>query len=142
MTLLSLRPKSMYIQGIPRTFLRRTKEDFFQKELELIGQQSVTNAEVYAQGTGADANIFGYQDRYAEYRHTPSGVSGEFRSLLNFWHMARSFASLPVLNGDFTNCDPGKRNFAVQTNNIAWVMVNHNIQARRVVGHQTIGRLL
>lgn len=142
MTLLSLRPKTMYIQGMPRTFLRRTKEDFFQKELELIGQQSVTNAEVYAQGTGADANIFGYQDRYAEYRHTPSGVSGEFRSLLNFWHMARSFASLPVLNGDFTNCDPGKRNFAVQTNNIAWVMVNHNIQARRVVGHQTIGRLL
>lgn len=141
-SLLSLRPKSMYIQGIPRTYLKRTKEDFYQKELEQIGQQSVTNAEVYMQGTGADANVFGYQDRYAEYRHTESSVHGDFRSTLNFWHMARSFASLPVLNGNFTDCDPGKRNFAVQTNNVCWVMVNHNMQARRMVGHNTIGRIL
>lgn len=142
MSLLSLRPKSMYIQGIPRTYLKRTKEDFYQKELELIGQQSVTNAELYMQGTGADANVFGYQDRYAEYRHTESSVHGDFRSTLNFWHMARSFAALPVLNGNFTDCDPGKRNFAVQTNNVCWVMVNHNMQARRMVTNNTIGRIL
>lgn len=142
MTMLSLRPKSMYIQGIPRTYLKRTKEDFYQKELELIGQQSITNAELFMNGTATDAQIFGYQDRYNEYRHTESSVHGDFRSTLNFWHMARSFAALPVLNGSFIECDPGKRNFAVQTNNVAWVMVNHNIQARRLVGHQTIGKIL
>lgn len=142
MTLLSLRPKSMYIEGIPRTYLKRSKEDFYQKELELIGQQPVYNSEVYMQGTAADAETFGYQDRYAEYRHTESSIHGDFRSTLNFWHMARDFASLPTLNGDFTNCDPGRRNFAVQTNDVCWVMVNHNMQARRMVGNRVIGRIL
>lgn len=142
LTLLSLRPRSMYIQGLPRTYLKRTKEDFFQKELELIGQQEVTNAEVFADGSSTDDDVFGYQDRYAEYRHNESCISGEFRTILNYWHMARSFSAVPVLNGDFINCDPGKRNFAVQTNNVCWVMVNHNMQARRMVGNQTIGRIL
>ena len=141
MTLMSLRPKSMYIQGIPRTYLRRTKEDFWQQELEQIGQQTVTNAEVFMNGTATDAQVFGYQDRYAEYRHSESQVSGDFRSTLNFWHMARSFASLPTLNGNFTDCDPGKRSFAVQTNDVCWVMVNHDMKARRLVGKKTIGRI-
>lgn len=142
MTLLSIRPRSMYVQGLPRTFTRRTKEDYYQKELELIGQQQVFNRELFMAGTAADNNIFGYQDRYAEYRHENSKVSGEFRGLLNYWHEGRIFASQPTLNQSFVECDPGKRIFAVQTNDTCWCMVNHNIQARRMVGHQTIGRIL
>nr|DAO69174.1 MAG TPA: Major capsid protein [Microviridae sp.] len=75
-TLLSIRPRTMYINGIQRTWSRRTKEDYFQQELERIGQQQIFNREVFAAGTAADALTFGYQDRYSEYRHQPSGVSG------------------------------------------------------------------
>lgn len=130
---ISVKPKTIYAQGIPRTFNRRVKEDFFQKELQHIGQQEVLNKELYAAHTTPDG-IFGYQDRYDEYRRTESTIAGEFRStLLNYWHMARIFASEPALNADFIKSVPTKRINAVQTNDVLWVMVNHSIQARRLV---------
>jgi len=63
------------------------------------------NKEIYAQGTSADADVFGYQERFAEYRYKPSQVSGLFRSdaagTLDSWHLAQDFGSLPVLGPDF-----------------------------------------
>ena len=121
----------MYPQGLFRHFNRRTKEDFWQRELEHIGQQEVLNKELYAAHATPDG-VFGYQDRYDEYRRSESRVSGEFRdSTLNFWHMARIFASDPALNATFVACEPTKRINAVQTNDVLWCMVNHNMQARR-----------
>lgn len=141
-TLLSIRPRSMYMDGLNRTWSRRTKEDYYQKELELIGQQEVFNREIFAQGTAADADVFGYNDRYSEYRHQYSGINGEFRTLLDYWHLARKFSSLPVLNESFIECDPAKRVFAEQTQHSCWIMVSHSIQARRLVGKNTIGRVI
>lgn len=142
-TMLSIRPRSMYVDGIARTWSKRTKEDYYQKELELIGQQEIFNREVFHDGTVAEDGVFGYNDRYAEYRHEYSNVSGEFRTTeLDFWHLARKFQSAPVLNKSFIECDPSKRIFAEQTNHSCWIMVSHSIQARRLVGHQTIGRVI
>lgn len=129
---LSVKPKTMYSQGIFRTWNRRTKEDYYQKELEHIGQQEVYNKEVYAPHTTPDG-IFGYQDRYDEYRRTESTVSGEFRTVLNFWHMAREFSSDPALNATFVKSVPTERTFAVPANDVLWIMANHNIQARRLL---------
>lgn len=141
-SLLSLRPRSMYTDGVARTWSRRTKEDYYQKELELIGQQEIYNREVYADGSAADAEVFGYQDRYSEYRHSYSSIAAEFRTLLDYWHLARKFVSLPVLNQSFIECDPTKRIFAEQTQHSCWIMASHSIQARRLVGKKTIGRII
>ncbi|MEM2002689.1 MAG: major capsid protein [Candidatus Methanomethylicaceae archaeon] len=131
MSLLSVRPKTIYQQGLPRTFNRRTKEDFWQRELEHIGQQEVLNKELYAPHSEPDG-VFGYQDRYDEYRRQESNVHGEFRTTaLDFWHMGRIFASEPVLNGDFVTSTPTKRINAVQTEDVLWIMARHSIQARR-----------
>ena len=97
-TLLSVRPRTMYQNGITRPWRRRTKEAYYQKELELVGQQEISNAEIYSDGTANDELVFGYQDRYSEYRHTQSGVSGDFRGVLDYWHLGRKFSALPVLN--------------------------------------------
>lgn len=142
MTLLSVRPQSMYVTGLDKTWSRRTKEDYYQQELERIGQQAVLNKELYWQNAAADDNTFGYQDRYAEYRHQYSGIAGNFRTTLNYWHLARIFGALPTLNQSFTDCTPGKRIFAEQTAHSLWVMANHNIQARRAVGQRGVGRVL
>jgi len=131
-TLLSVKPRTMYAQGLPRTWSRRTKEDYFQKELQHIGQQEVYNREVYFAG-GAEDGVFGYQDRYDEYRRTESGIAGEFRSTLDFWHYARLFSSAPTLNSDFVQSNPTKRVNAVQSNDVLWIMANHSMQARRLV---------
>lgn len=132
-TLLSVRPKTIYTQGLWRHWNRRTKEDFWQKELEHIGQQEVLNKEVYAAHTSPN-DTFGYQDRYDEYRRQESSVAGEFRtSVLDYWHMARSFGSSPALNQTFVECVPTDRIFAAQENDTLYVMANHSIQARRLV---------
>lgn len=131
-SLLSVKPKTMYSQGQRRMFNRLTKEDYWQKELQFIGQAPVLNKEIYSLGASPDAT-FGYQDRYDEYRRIESGLAGDFRTTLNFWHMAREFASAPSLNDAFVTSTPSKRNFAVQTNDVLWTMANHNIQARRMV---------
>jgi hypothetical protein len=131
-TLMSVKPKTIYSQGLQRHWNRRTKEDFFQKELQHIGQQEILNKEIYA-GHTTPEGVFGYQDRYDEYRRTESTIAGEFRTNLDFWHYARIFASDPVLNGDFIKAVPTKRVNAVQDAHVLWVMANHSIQARRLV---------
>lgn len=131
-TLLSVRPKTIYAQGLPRHWNRRTKEDFWQEELQYIGQQEVQNKEVYAAHASPD-DTFGYQDRYDEYRRIESTIGGEFRTTLDTWHFARIFGSSPALNADFVNCVPPERPFADQTSDLLWIMANHSIQARRMV---------
>lgn len=131
-SLLVARPKTIYASGIARHWNRRTKEDFWQKELEHIGQMEILNKEVRANHASPDG-IFGYQDRYDEYRRIPSGIAGEFRTTLNYWHFARQFASDPALNADFVKCVPVETPFAVPSEDVLQIMARHSIQARRLV---------
>lgn len=132
-TVVSVKPKTIYASGLIRHWNRRVKTDFWQKELEHIGQQAVLNKEVYAAHASPDAT-FGYQDRYDEYRRNESTIAGEFRSTtLDFWHMARIFGSTPALNSTFVSCVPTKRNFAVTTEDCLYIHAKHSMQARRLV---------
>lgn len=139
MSMFSCKPRTMYMQGLHRFHTRSTKEDLWQRELEMIGQQEVLQQEVYALGSGTRETVFGYQDRYDEYRRLESSVHGEFAtSTLNHWHFARSFASAPALNADFVKSVPTDRTFAVPSEDVLYVMANHSIQARRFL--QRTGR--
>lgn len=99
-----------YQQGLNRMWSRSSRYDFYWPVLSNIGEQSVLNKEIYAQGTSADDEVFGYQERYGEYRYFPSQISGLFRSsnpaTLDFWHLSQDFASLPALNSDFIEENP------------------------------------
>lgn len=132
LSLMSVKPKTMYSQGLPRTWNRRIKEDFWQPELQHIGQQEVLNKEVYAAHAQPDG-VFGYQDRYDEYRRQESTIAGEFRTTLDFWHMARTFSSSPALNSTFVTSVPTERVFAVPSADVLWIEAKHSIQARRKV---------
>lgn len=131
-TLIHSKPKTIYANGLSRHWNRRTKEDFFQKELQHIGQQEVLNKEVYAAGPSPNGT-FGYQDRYDEYRRTESGIAGEFRDTLKHWHFARQFSSAPALNANFVKCVPNENPFAVPSADVLYVMARHSVQARRIV---------
>lgn len=131
-TLMSARPKTIYSQGLFRTWNRREKEDFWQQELQHIGQQEVKNKEIYAAGASPEATL-GFQDRYDEYRRMESSVAGEFRSTLNYWHMAREFSSAPALNNAFVECIPTNRIYQATTADQLYVMVNHHIKAKRLI---------
>lgn len=133
LSLLSVRPQAIYADGLPRTFTRTTKEDFWQKEFETIGQQEVFYKEVrFAHAT--PNGIFGYQDRYDEYRSEPANIAGEFRTVLDHWHFARLFSSDPALNSSFVRCEPADdRVFAVPSQDVLYIMAKHSVQARRLV---------
>lgn len=131
LSFMMIRPKAIYSQGVPRFWLKRVKEDFWQRELEHIGQQEVYTKELY--GSASADTVFGYQNRYDEYRQHWSSISGEFRSILDYWHMARIFSNEPVLNADFISAVPTERIFAAQQNDQLYCMVNHSIQARRLM---------
>lgn len=127
-----VKPKAIYSNGLARHFNRRVKEDFFQKELQHIGQQEILNKEVYAAHSQPNGT-FGFQDRYREYREMFSSIAGEFRTTLDFWHFARQFSSDPALNNTFIRCTPTEEPFAVPSANTLYMMARHSIQARRIV---------
>lgn len=132
-SLLSVKPKTIYTTGLPRMWSRATKEDYFQKELQFIGQQAVLNKELYWADTGPN-DTFGYQDRYDEYRRVESTIGGEFRSAaLNFWHMGRIFAGDVTLNAAFVSADPTTRIYQSTATHQLQIMAMHSIQARRII---------
>jgi len=99
--LVSVRTALTYQQGLNRMFSRATIYDYYWPTLSTIGEQAVLNKEIYADGSAADDTVFGYQERYGEYRYKPSLVTGRFRSnattSLESWHYAQEYSSLPVL---------------------------------------------
>ena len=100
-----------YQQGINRMFSRRTRFDFYWPSLAHLGEQEVLNKEIYAQGNATfDDAVFGYQERYAEYRYFPSQITGKFRSTyaqtLDIWHLSQKFDNLPTLSSQFIEDKP------------------------------------
>lgn len=111
--LANVRADLSYQQGLPRMYSRRTKYDFYWPQLANLGEQAVFNKEIYAQGSdvkdsdgnAVDDNVFGYQERWAEYRYHYNMITGKMRSTdsqsLDVWHLAQHFSALPVLNQSF-----------------------------------------
>jgi len=116
--LVSIRADLTYQQGLNRMFSRQTRWDFYWPALAHIGEQAVLNQEIYAQdpsvvngdGDPVNEDVFGYQERFAEYRYKPSQITGQFRSnfaqSLDTWHLSQDFASLPALNASFIEENP------------------------------------
>ena len=110
--LISARADLTYQQGLSRSMSRSTRWDFYWPALSHIGEQAILNKEIYSAGTaaGTDDLVFGYQERYAEYRYKPSQITGQFRSnfatSLDTWHLAIDFSALPLLNAAFIVEDP------------------------------------
>jgi len=95
-----------YQQGINKMWLRSTVYDFYWPTFAHLGEQAIELREIYAQGSDADTTVFGYQERYAEYRYKPSQITGKFRSSvtggsLDKWHLSQFFKNAPTLNEEF-----------------------------------------
>jgi hypothetical protein len=117
--LISVRADIHYQQGMPRHFLKSTRYDIYWPSLAHLGEQEVTNAEIYYTNTATDDDVFGYQERYAEYRYKPSMITGSFRSTaatpLDAWHLAQEFSTLPTLGDTFIQENPPVDRIIVST---------------------------
>jgi len=106
----SARADLTYQQGIDRMHSRQTRWDFYWPALSHIGEQAVLNKEIYADGSLDDELVFGYQERYGEYRYKQSKITGHFRSAspltLDTWHLSQDYESRPLLNEEFIQENP------------------------------------
>lgn len=110
MGFVSVRADLNYQQGLERKWTRSTRYDQYWPSLANLGEQAVLNKEIYCQGTADDDLVFGYQERWAEYRYAPSQITGILRSQaaanVDEWHLAQDFASLPTLGDTFIQENP------------------------------------
>lgn len=133
-SLMCVKPKPMYHQGVQKMWNKTTKEDFFQYELEGIGQEEILNKEIYVAHSSPD-DTFGWQNRYDEYRFNVDTVAGDFRpgQSLEEWTMCRDFSSDPALNSTFVTCNPTNRIYASTSTDQLLIMAYNNVQARRMM---------
>lgn len=123
--LINVRSDLTYQQGVRRMWWRRSPYDFYWPAFAHLGEQAIMRQEIYANGVEDSANdqaVFGYQERWAEYKYHPSRTSGHMRSTvsapLDVWHLGQEFVGAPGLNSAFiTDLAPMSR--VVQTTTIA-----------------------
>lgn len=135
MSFLVVRPQAVYTQGIERMWSRETRYDYWNPEFQHIGQQAVLVKEIYADGTDNDDEVFGYQNRFDEYRRGKNHVSGEFRTTLDYWNMARQFENAPNLNSEFITSNPTDRIFQLNESlsDQLYIMVQNDLLAKRLM---------
>lgn len=134
-SIMFLRPRTAYQQGIRRVFTQRfDKLDWAWPSFAHLGEQEVLNKELYyTTDPAVDNAVFGYQSRYAEYKYIPSTVHADFRDSLNFWHWGRIFEDQPTLSREFVESDPSNRVFNVTVDNTEslYCIVSNRITAIR-----------
>lgn len=146
--IMSVLPKTAYSQGLPKQFQRIDKFDYAFPEFAQLGEQEVYLSELYKQPgdspmDSTDREIFGYQQRYCEYKYCHSRIAGDFHDNLEFWHLGRRFDNVPKLNKEFVNSDPSKRIFAVtdETEDALYCQLYHNAKAVRCLPKHNVPRL-
>ncbi|AXH74638.1 MAG: major capsid protein [Microviridae sp.] len=94
-----------YQQGMRKMWSRSTRYDYYMPVLAHLGEQAVLNKEIYLTGLAGDTGVFGYQERWGEYRYRPAMITGLFRSTtsgtVDLWHYAQRFTTTPTLNDTF-----------------------------------------
>lgn len=108
--LVSVRADLTYQQGLRKMWSRSTRYDFYFPAFAHLGEQAILNKEIYVTGNSTDNDVFGYQERWAEYRYNPALITGLFKSTsagtIDGWHLAQKFTSLPTLNTSFIQENP------------------------------------
>lgn len=134
-------PKNnVYKQGLSRFFQKFDKFDHYFPQFANLGEQEIYNKEIYIKGNATtDDAVFGYQQRYAEYKYACSRIAGDFRDTLNYWELSREFTDYPVLNQSFIECNPDDRIFAITDANEdkIWSSLYHKVDAIRPIPYHS-----
>lgn len=137
----SVMPETAYINTTPRWSFRFDPLEYLWPKFAQLGEQAVYRKEVNGSAVNGD-EVFGYQSRYADYKFNHNTVHGEFKTSLDFWHMARKVED-PLLNVSFIECEPDDRVFAVSDQEIdkMYVHMFHRINAKRPLPRYNIPTL-
>lgn len=142
--IMSVMPDTAYMNPTPKWATRLDPLEYLWPSFAQLGEQPVYNYELMGDYPNATSQeIFGYQSRYADYKYNHNTVHGEFKTNLDFWHMARKLTGSPVLNAEFIESDPTTRIFAVEDPEVdnLYVHLYNRITARRPLPRYNIPTL-
>lgn len=134
MSILSIMPRTVYSQGVDRSWIKTTRWDYYNPALAHLSEQAVLRGEIYANAVSADNNtVFGYQGRFNELRFAKSSYAGKMRNSETFdhWHLGRHFSGAPSLNQTFLECVPKKDWLAASSEDAMVVSVGNRVKAVR-----------
>lgn len=118
--IVSARADLTYQRSLGRMWTRQTRYDFYWPAFAHLGEQAVLNRELWCNADANDALVFGYQERWSEYRYFPSLVTGYMNSHaatpIDIWHLAQKFTALPVLGQTFIEEAPPLQRVVAVTN--------------------------
>lgn len=143
--LLSVLPKATYQQGLARTWTRTDKFDYAWPDFAHLGEQEILQQELYQDylDNTLAKGVFGYQQRFAEYKYQQSSVHGDFRDTLQYWHLGRYFDNAPALNSEFVISDPSRRIFAITDDTVdsMYCQIYNKVKALRPLPYNSIPTL-
>lgn len=143
--ILSVLPKATYQQGVARTWTRRDKFDYAWPSFAHLGEQEILQQEIYQDylNNTLAQGVFGYQQRFAEYKYQQSSVHGDFRDDLQYWHLGRFFDTAPALSKEFVISDPSRRIFAITDPDVdsMYCQIYNKVKALRPLPYNSIPTL-
>lgn len=104
MVFFTLIPHAYYNTGIDRQLIHKYVGDFAWPEFAGIGDQPIWGAELAANNLQADiSTVWGYQQRFVEYKHMLDRVTGLLSdgNNLDVYALQRGFAQIPALGSSF-----------------------------------------
>lgn len=108
--LMVIRQYHTYQQGLHRMWTRKKKLDYYTPMLAHLGEQPVYKRELMCTGTNTDDAVFGYQERWAEYKYGQQIITGEMNSKyaksLDIWHYGDFYNDVPTLAQNFIEETP------------------------------------
>lgn len=147
--IMSVRPRTAYQDGIHKMFWRKDYMDYMWPSFAQLGEQEVMNVELcvdYQQTEDIDYDTFGYQSRYAELKYMSDRVCADMRDDYDHWHLGRQFfaGDFPSLDSEFITCEPDKRIFAVEEEDLDSLIVQiyHSLYVKRPLPYFNIPSII
>lgn len=151
----SVSPKARYFQGVQRHFYRYERDDYFSPEFQNIGDDFISNYEIYNDfndGFSNNNGVFGYQTRWYDLKSYYDELHGDFAQVIvdyegeldtpviksgpmMSWTFSRYFAETPVISSEFSSIPIINRPF-IETdvrNDNYFVDIAFDIQALRPI---------
>ena len=148
MGIITVVPRAVYTQVLPKHFLYRDLLDSYQPEFNYLGFQPITKAEICpVQAFNAGENlddVFGYQRPWYEYVSMLDSAHGQFLTTMRNFLVNRVFDETPALNESFLLVDENQVNqvFSVkEATDKKFGQVVFNVDARLPIARAAIPRL-
>lgn len=99
-------------QGVKRYWNKTTRYEWYWPSLAEMGEMGIATTELYTTGNAYSppSPVFGYQERWHEYRTKTSEITGKFKSFavgtIDAWHLAQNFTAAPTLSTAFLEDAP------------------------------------